>query len=378
MSSDRDLNLDRAEFLAQYWQRKPLLIRNALSNFVPPLCSDELAGLALEADVESRIIEQNGKAWRVHHGPFSESDFVREHPWTLLVQAVDHYLPEVAQLHRLFAFIPQWRRDDIMVSYAVDGGGVGPHFDNYDVFLLQGEGQRRWRLGQHCDNATPLLAHDELRILEAFETAEEHLLGPGDMLYVPPGIAHWGIAQGECTTFSIGFRAPRLHDMLSRWTDQLLQQVEPDQFYRDAGRAAATRPGELQSSDLERAMAQLRATLDQAKGTQWFGELVTEPRYAIESDDGDDLVEARELLRSGAQLVELSPAAKLAWQQGAHGLTVYANGESLECALSTLPCLLTLCAGQPLANVHLHKALSDPDTAQLLDHLVQTECIHVR
>ncbi len=279
MASGWELKLDREHFLASHWQQKPLLIRGAIEHFKPPVSSHQLAGLALEEDIESRIIEQRDADWVLHHGPFQNTDYQRENPWTLLVQAVDQYLPEVAVLRQLVDFIPQWRVDDVMVSYAVDGGSVGPHFDNYDVFLLQGEGERLWKVGQFCDDQSPLLPHDELRILSLFESQAEYLLGPGDILYLPPGIAHWGIARGECTTFSIGFRAPRVNDMVSRWADQLLEQIGPDQFYHDARLEPVSRPGEIRSRDLERVRAQVQAALDQASGERWFGELVTEPRY---------------------------------------------------------------------------------------------------
>lgn len=377
MSGERRLNLDLAAFLSSYWQRKPLLIRSAIINFVPPVSSDELAGLALEDEVESRIVEQRDGAWHLYHGPFREKDFTRKGPWTLLVQAVDHYLPEVARLHRLVDFIPRWRMDDIMVSYATDGGGVGPHYDNYDVFLLQGEGHRTWRIGQRCDDSTSLLPHDELRLLARFELAEEYLLGPGDMLYVPPGIAHWGIAQGECTTFSIGFRAPRINEMLSRWTDELLECIAPEHFFHDDGRSPAERPGELHPRDLERAREQLRRAINLPGSDRWFGELVTEPRYSLEPDARETKA-ALALLRRGAQCVEPSPAAKLAWQEGAGDLTVFANGESLDCALCALPTLMMLCGGMSLDGATLDNALADPDTAGLLESLLQRGCIHVR
>jgi 50S ribosomal protein L16 3-hydroxylase len=372
-----ELNLDREIFLAQYWQRKPLLIRNAIANFTPPVSSDELAGLALELDVESRIIERCDNEWRVHHGPFTESDFVREAPWTLLVQAVDHYVPEVAALRRLIDFIPQWRLHDVMVSYATDGGSVGPHFDNYDVFLLQGEGERLWQLGPFCDASSPLLPHEELRILNSFTASEEHLLQPGDMLYVPPGYAHWGIAQGECTTFSIGFRAPRITDMVSRWVDQLLAQLAPDEFYRDAGRSPLTRAGEITPRDMDRALAQLQRALDQASGNQWFGELITEPRYTPLPDD-DDLDEAQALLEGGAQFVALSPAAKLAWQHEGEGILVFANGQSLVFDETVLPSLLILCESWRLGTVDLDKARADPGTLALLDYLLENGAIYVQ
>lgn len=377
MGHDQKLNLDRESFLAQYWQRKPLLVRNAITHFRTPISRHELAGLALEEDVESRLIEHSQNHWHVHHGPFTEADFQREQPWTLLVQAVDHYIPEVAALRRLMGFIPQWRADDVMVSYATEGGSVGPHYDNYDVFLLQGEGQRLWQLGQSCDNSTALLPHDDLRILSAFEPSEEYLLSPGDMLYVPPGIAHWGIAQGECTTLSIGFRAPSIKDMLARWVDQLLEELEPDEFYRDDGRAAVTRPGEIAPADLERATSQLQSALQQARSNRWFGELVTEPRY-LPAQEFDDTVSARTNLEAGPDFIELHAAAKLAWQQEAEAILVYANGECRSFDASVLPSLLILCQTWRLDVAALANANTDPETVKLLGYLMESGVIDVQ
>ena len=377
MGRDQKLKLNRESFLTQYWQRKPLLIRNAVTRFRTPISSDELAGLALEEDVESRLIEHRQNNWHIHHGPFTEADFQREPPWTLLVQAVDHYIPEVAALRRLMDFIPQWRVDDVMVSYATDGGSVGPHFDNYDVFLLQGEGQRLWQLGQPCDNSSALLPHEDLRILSTFELSEEHLLGPGDMLYVPPGIAHWGIAQGNCTTISIGFRAPGIQDMLSRWIDQLLEALEPDQFYRDEGRTAVTRPGEISSVDLERVAAQLQSALHQAGGNRWFGELVTEPRYTPVQDI-DEMASPRAILEASPNVIELSAAAKLAWQQENEEILVFANGESRPFTASVLPSLLILCQNWRLDAADLAQAFTDSETVRLLGYLMENGVIDVQ
>jgi 50S ribosomal protein L16 3-hydroxylase len=371
-----DLNLDRETFLARYWQRQPLLVRGAIDRFHPPLSRHQLAGLALEDEVESRIIECVEGRWDLHHGPFTNADYQREHPWTLLVQAVDHYIPEVAALRQAVDFLPQWRVDDVMVSYAVDGGSVGPHYDNYDVFLLQGEGKRLWKLGQYCDASSSLLPHEELRILSLFEQEQEYLLEPGDMLYIPPGIAHWGIGQGECTTFSIGFRAPRINDMVSRWADQLLEQLDPEQFYRDAAPGPVTRPGEIRPRDLQRALAQVQGALDQAAGNHWFGELVTEPRYEHPADD-DDLAEARALLRDGGGFVALSPAAKIAWQQEPEGISVFANGDSREFTEAVLPALLVLCENWRLEEGPLAAALAEPESARMLDYLLEAGCIYV-
>ena len=204
--------LTPAQFLAEYWQKKPLLIRQALPDFGEAIEADELAGLACEDHIESRIIRGSGadNNWQQQHGPFEEQIFDKlgDKDWTLLVQAVDHYIPEVAKLKDRFRFIPDWRLDDVMVSFAAPGGSVGPHLDQYDVFLLQGQGRRNWQVGERITQAPSLLPHPELQLLSDFNCSDNYMLEPGDMLYLPPGFPHWGIAVDPCTTYSIGFRAP--------------------------------------------------------------------------------------------------------------------------------------------------------------------------
>ncbi|HYD33010.1 MAG TPA: cupin domain-containing protein, partial [Methylophilaceae bacterium] len=194
--------LTAEQFLQEYWQKKPLLIRNAIPDFSGLLRPEELAGLACEEGVQSRLVSQQRNKWRVEEGPFEEERFLKlpARNWTLLVQEVNHHLDEADALLRRFNFIPYARLDDLMVSYAPDEGGVGPHFDSYDVFLLQGQGKRLWRISEQKDLS--LIADAPLRILKHFETEQEWLLGPGDMLYLPPHIAHWGIAKGDCMTYS--------------------------------------------------------------------------------------------------------------------------------------------------------------------------------
>jgi 50S ribosomal protein L16 3-hydroxylase len=376
MSGDLRLNLNVDSFLAQHWQQKPLLIPCGVPDFTPPCSADELAGLALELEVESRIIAGTDSDWSLQHGPFTDQDFQRDVPWTLLVQAVDHLLPEVAELRKLFDFIPQWRMDDVMVSYASTGGSVGPHFDYYDVFLLQGEGERLWRLGQHCDGSSPLLDNDELRILKDFEIKEEHLLRSGDILYVPPGVAHWGIAQGDCTTFSIGFRAPRLNGMVSRWVDNIIGRVDPDRFYQDAGQTSSKLAGEIRSSDIERAKQQLQRALQEHEGDQWFGELVTEPRYETAQDDVH-LAETSALLSLSVKRIELSPAAKVAWQKSEAGITVFANGDSMKTIAAALQPLTALCGGMALQSSTLSRALDDASINALLQWLLHCDCLDI-
>ncbi len=359
------LQLDIEHFLARHWQREPLLLRDALPGFLPPISADELAGLALEAEVESRIVAGAGSDWSVRSGPFTVPELQQPGPWTLLVQAVDQWVPAVAALRDRVDFLPQWRLDDVMVSYATDGGSVGPHFDYYDVFLLQGEGQRLWRLGQACDDSTPLLPHPSLRLLADFHTREEYLLGPGDILYVPPGVAHWGIGQGECTTFSIGFRAPRQTQMLERWVDQRLAGLPADRFFSDPGRGSAGRPGELCAADIQRAREQLQALLAADENPDWFGELVTEPRYPPGDDPG-----VPGALPEGTAL-QRDPGARIAWREAADGITVYANGQALATSSGSVAFLVDLCRGQPVM------WSADAASHELLDFLFQTGAIYV-
>ncbi len=369
------LQLDSETFLARYWQREHLLVRNALPGFKPDLSADELAGLALEASVESRIVELTESAYRLQHGPFTVADYRRSGPWTLLVQGVDRHVPEVAGLLAEVDFIPRWRMDDVMVSYAVDGGGVGPHYDNYDVFLLQGDGERQWQVGQRCDSSTPLQAHDELRLLAEFEPVAEYLLQPGDMLYLPPGVAHWGIARGECMTFSIGFRAPRINDMVSRWADDLLEQIDPEAFFSDQGLSPATRPGEIRQEDQQRAHSQLRAAVDSATDCHWFGELVTEQGAC--NPEEYDLAAALEASATESVRVTLYPGARLAWQEDNNGILVFANGEPQLLPASILPPLITLCKGRGLEWSGTGPSTYPKGLRALLAHLFACGCIDV-
>lgn len=232
--------LTPAQFMAEYWQKKPLLIRGAMPDFKGLLDPSELAGLACDTEVPSRLIQfdparqQEGRGWQVTQGPFDDEDFAAlpaQH-WTLLVQGVNHVLPEAQALLSQFSFIPNARLDDVMVSYAPTGGGVGAHIDSYDVFLLQGAGKRRWRISQQTD--LRLIPDAPLRILSHFECEQEWVLEPGDMLYLPPNVAHWGISEDDdCMTYSIGFRAPAARELAIEFLEACRQENLPDELYRD-------------------------------------------------------------------------------------------------------------------------------------------------
>ena len=273
-----DLTAD--QFLAEYWQKKPLLIRNAIPNFEPPIDGDDLAGLSLEAEVESRLVI--GDDWALEHGPFEESRFASlpEQNWSLLVQGVDLWVPEVADLLSSFDFLPSWRVDDIMVSYAEDGGNVGPHFDYYDVFLIQGEGQRHWQIGQLCSEADLHTDSTALKILKNLEVSDEWTLNPGDMLYLPPKIAHHGVAIGQCTTFSVGFRAPAATEMLDDLATELLSRDLTPNHLQDPPLNAAMANEPISGAYIQQVKELLQQTLDDEQMLgEWFAQFMTEPKY---------------------------------------------------------------------------------------------------
>ncbi|MNO56681.1 50S ribosomal protein L16 arginine hydroxylase [compost metagenome] len=365
------------EFLRDYWQKKPLLIRKALPEFNSPLSPDELAGLALEDMIESRIVIEHGDSpWELRRGPFKEEDFktLPERDWTLLVQAVDQFIPEVAELLEQFRFLPSWRIDDVMISYAAPGGGVGPHFDNYDVFLLQGHGKRRWKIGQTCDADSPLLTHPDLRILAQFDESEEWVLEPGDMLYLPPRIAHYGIAEDDCMTYSIGFRAPSAAEVLTHFTDFLGQFLSDEERYSDAG-MRAVRDGDqnmIQRDALERLKGLIQEHMsDERLLLTWFGQFMTEPRYpelvAGEEIAEDDLASA---IADGAVLIR-NPSARMAWSEVDVGLLLFASGQSVVLPEHLRELLKLVCSADSLHEGNLGQWLADSDGRKLLGELVK-------
>ncbi|QGR88729.1 cupin domain-containing protein [Burkholderia multivorans] len=249
--------LTPAQFMRRYWQKKPLLIRQAMPGVKPPVTRDALFDLAADYDAESRLISHFRNKWQLAHGPFEPGSLpaVTRDAWTLLVQGLDLHVDAARALLDRFRFIPDARLDDLMISYATNGGGVGPHFDSYDVFLLQVEGRRRWRIGAQQDLS--LQAGVPLKILANFEPTDEWVLEPGDMLYLPPHIAHDGVAEGECMTCSIGFRAPSAGELGAQFLYYLaerggLRDGGADDLYRDPKQPAVAAPAELPPAMVER------------------------------------------------------------------------------------------------------------------------------
>ncbi|MBD8097293.1 cupin domain-containing protein [Pseudomonas fluorescens] len=363
------------EFLRDYWQKKPLLIRQAIPDFESPIDADELAGLALEEEVESRLVIEHGeRPWELRRGPFAEDAFstLPEREWTLLVQTVDQFVPEVAELLEHFRFLPSWRIDDVMISFAAPGGSVGPHFDNYDVFLLQAQGKRNWKIGQMCSSESALLQHADLRILAEFEESAEWVLEPGDMLYLPPRLAHFGIAEDDCMTYSVGFRAPSAAEVLTHFTDFLSQYLTDEERYTDADAQPVSDPHQIQSDALDRLKSLLAEHMsDERMLLTWFGQFMTEPRYpelvAGEELGEDDFISS---LQDGAILVR-NPSARLAWSEVDDDVLLFASGQSRYLPGKLRELLKLVCSADALHSENLGDWLADEDGRDLLCELVK-------
>ncbi|MDX1351507.1 MAG: cupin domain-containing protein [Thiomicrorhabdus sp.] len=274
-------DIDLQTFLSDYWQKKPLVIRNALPDFESPVSAEELAGLSLEDEVESRIVIQHSENnYELKRGPFDEETFagLPEDNWTLLIQGVDRLIPEVTDLLNDFDFLPRWRIDDIMISYATKGGNVGPHFDHYDVFLLQAAGKRNWKLtSQNCHEDNYIQGVD-LRLMETFTVEEDYVFEKGDILYIPPKWGHHGIAlDDECMTYSIGYRTYRGQELWDSFGDHLSEMASFKTLYMDPTWPQNLNPGEITDTASDQAQTLLQSILqDKTLIKTWFGRFATQ------------------------------------------------------------------------------------------------------
>lgn len=349
--------LTAQQFLRDYWQKKPLLIRQAFPGFGDALTPDELAGLACEEDAQSRLVLENRGKWQLENGPFEEERFSRlpKKGWSLLVQGVNHFLPEGAELLQQFSFIPTARLDDLMVSYAPDGGGVGPHFDSYDVFLLQGYGQRLWRVSEQDD--MQLVEGAPLRILKNFHTSEEWLLEPGDMLYLPPRLAHWGIAVGNCMTWSVGFRAPSAQELGTQFLSYLQERICLQGMYADPDLKPQAHPSEISAQMIERAGAMLNnIRWDKADVARFLGEYLTEPKPHIVFEPPRRMALEKFRERAEKKGIRLDLKTQMLFSGGA----AFINGEAVDVHAQMLPAL------HQLADCRALPPLAPAQVAELL------------
>ncbi len=370
--------LTTQQFLDEYWQKKPCLIRQGFPELEFPLSPDEVAGLALEAEVPSRILQETGDAlgWSVRHGPFSEEDFSTLPPerWTLLITDLEKVLPEMQALIEPFRFIPDWRIDDLMISYAADQGSVGPHLDEYDVFLVQVQGKRQWQINNRRYTDDEYLPNPDLKLLSTFEAEQTWVLEPGDILYLPPNVAHHGIAQGECMTCSVGFRAPVYDDMLGSLADFLMDRPGTHPRYRDPNLKSTDRPGRIANSDLRQLRDGLKRILeiDDAAFAKWFGSYSTQAGL----DWVEPLTRAiddKELmiwLQAGHGLSR-STASRLAYVEQKNTLLFFADGQSWKLDSTHLAFIDRLCTQFDYDPVELLPALEQaPELTRLILELV--------
>lgn len=385
-------NMPVEQFIAQYWHKKPLLIRNAFPDMAPIVPADELAGLACEADVESRLLIENPATgdWALRQGPFSEQDFARlpaQH-WTLLVQAVDHWVPEAADFVQQFSFIPSWRLDDLMISYASTGGGVGPHYDNYDVFLIQGQGQRRWEVGGQYDESSAIVPDKPVRILRDWQPEQSWVLNPGDMLYLPPRVGHNGVAlSDDCLTYSVGYRAPQAGDMLMQFARYCSLRSQEEDRYADADLQPRSSGARIEPADLARVQAMMQRYLNDPDYLRdWFGQTVTEPKYGeqpacdageqtfpdISQPAADALLQAL----STAEGVRRSEGVRFAYCQDAKAVRLYIDGATYICAAQLLPLLQLICDHNDYAPESLLDWLEHPEGLRVLAGLFAADWLY--
>lgn len=321
------LNIDWPDFIQCYWQKRPLLIKRGFRHFIDPVSPDELAGLAMESEVESRLVScQNGK-WQLCHGPFDSFDHLGEKNWSLLIQAVNHWHDRSATLIDAFRFLPDWRIDDLMVSFSVPGGGVGPHYDQYDVFIIQGSGRRRWRVGeksplrQHCP-------HPDLLHVDAFAAIIDEELESGDILYLPPGFPHEGYTIDNAINYSVGFRAPAGRELISSFADFVLAQELGSERFSDPDIPLRCHPAAILPEETDKIRQLMIDVIQQpAHFEQWFGEFISQSRHELDispaeppyhpDDVYDVLHQGNQLIRPGGlRIVTI-------------GETTYINGEKL-------------------------------------------------
>ncbi|ERS01394.1 cupin [Acinetobacter sp. COS3] len=365
------------QFLNEYWQKKPLLVRNAMPEIIGLLEPEDVQELALEEDVTARLIRQKNKnpnEWHVKSSPLTKGDFQKlPNFWTLLVQAVDHYSFDISELWKKFPFIPQWRRDDIMVSYAPKGGSVGKHFDFYDVFLVQGHGHRRWQLGQMCDESTQFIPDQPLKLLPEMDIQFDEVLAPGDLLYVPPGLSHYGVAEDDCLTFSFGFRMPNLSEMIDQVSDKFAENTLLKNPLADIARQQTAHIGEINEVEFSYLKTQLLDYL--TKAPEFDAAIMA---YMSESSYPNNIPEPEEveandlseIIGTGYKLI-LEPASRLLYRMQNGSLDFWANGENVCISKPFANQLKRIADGE---NIALDESFNDDavleDIAMLLNNAV--------
>lgn len=363
------------QFLAEYWQKKPVLLKGGFANFQDPISPDELAGLAAEEEIESRIVARQGEEWLLETGPFEDYAQLGEQDWTLLVQAVDHWHPESAALIEPFRFIPNWRIDDLMISYSTPGGGVGPHLDQYDVFIIQGLGKRHWRVGMPDASLKSLCPHPRLLQVSPFVDCINVITEPGDILYIPPGCPHDGISVDASLNYSVGFRAPAQKDLLTGLADYLIENDLQGIRYTDPNRQLNSNIGAITSEDLQQVRSLLQGLIDDPKLlASYFGSYITHAKHDLDATEPDPHYNADEIaeyLEEGSVLARLG-GLRVCYIQ-AHedsDIQLFINGMTIVLPASAKRTVVQLSEHTVLDQAMAAEFAHDPAKLQLLTQLI--------
>lgn len=363
---DYQLDLDWNDFLQRYWQKRPVILKRGFKNFIDPISPDELAGLAMENEVDSRLVSHQDGRWQVAHGPFESFDHLSENNWSLLVQAVDHWHEPSSALMRPFRQLPDWRMDDLMISFSVPGGGVGPHLDQYDVFIIQGTGRRRWRVGDKVP-MKQLCPHPDLLQVEPFDAIIDEEMEPGDILYIPPGFPHEGYALENALNYSVGFRAPNGRELISGFADHVLARELGSKRYSDPDIQLREHPAQVLPQEVD-ALRQMMLDLVQQPEhfQQWFGEFISQTRHELDAAPPEPPYQAGEiyeLLQQGEPLQRLGGLRVLRV-----GDQCFANGELMD--TEHLQAVDAMCQNFSVNATQLGDAVDDPSFLALLTALI--------
>ncbi|MCW8853326.1 MAG: cupin domain-containing protein [Gammaproteobacteria bacterium] len=360
-------DLSPEQFLKEYWQKKTLVIRNAFPDFESPITPEELAGLSCEEEVNSRIvIEKDGNhPWQPIYGPMDDDVFSKlpETHWTLLVNDVEKHIPELAWIVDQFRFIPEWRMDDLMISYAPEGGSVGPHMDLYDVFILQAQGHRRWQI-----NPQPVVEDNQvkgtpLRIQKDFVAEEEWLLAPGDLIYIPPGVSHYGVATDDCMSFSIGFRATSHAELVNDFIGYITQDLDTSLTYRDPDLKAQNNPNEITTDAIDRVRNIFKDYLDpdNPKLAEWFGRFVSDTKTDMATQVAEEILNISEI--KDKTLIR-SPASRFAFIKDGDNTQLFIDGSHYRVSESFAE---SLCINRTIESNSLSALATDTEKPLLID-----------
>lgn len=370
------LNLDIDNFLNNYWQKKPLVIRAAFPNYQSPISAEELAGLACEDFIESRIILENKSMpkWSLENGPFPESRFpvLPKTHWTLLIQGLNKIFPELDDLLHEFNFIPSWRVDDLMASYAAPDGSVGPHIDQYDVFLLQASGKRKWMISSEQIEEDNFEENIPLKIIKNFKAESEWTLEAGDILYLPAGVAHYGIGMENCITFSIGFRAPSHTELLTAYIDDHINELDETLRYRDPELTANNNCGEISKSAIDNVQKIFLSQFnDKEKIADWFGQYITDYLNDNESLTENNL-STSEFIHIFKTLDSIRRPATLRANyrfSSDRTIVLYINGCKQSTLTNTENIIMTFCNQHLISYSDIEPCLTEGNTAEFLCQL---------